>query len=319
MRSRSLPAAAALALGVAGILVPATTASARPMAASDTTTAECTTHEEAVGARGAGARFDPHELSRSHAAAIDRALKATMKAKGVTVGAGGAVSKGQPGGGGTEFTTASIDVYWHVITDGSRGKLATNQLDNQISVLNAAFADSGFTFVVKGTEYVNNPSWYNGITNGSSAERQMKRSLHQGNAGDLNLYTADLGGGLLGWATFPKSKTNSMDGVVLLDESLPGGSATNYNQGDTGTHEVGHWLGLYHTFQGGCSSSGDYVDDTPAEASPAYACPVGRDTCSAPGLDPIRNFMDYTYDSCMNEFTPGQTTRMQSAWLAYRA
>ena len=111
-----------------------------------------------------------------------------------------------------------------------------------------------------------------------------------------------------------------MDGVVILFSSLPGGTAAPYNQGDTATHEIGHWIGLYHTFQGGCSRrrrpggrhagrgvAGVRLPDRP------------RHLHAQPGLDPITNFMDYTDDSCMYEFTSGQSVRAAESWTAYRA
>jgi hypothetical protein len=219
----------------------------------------------------------------------------------------------------TKRAAASITVRVHFqVVYGSAGNVSDSTLQQQLTVLNNAYAGSGVTFTLSEIKRTQNAAWF---SDPEGYERQMKSSLHAGNAQDLNIYTADLGSSLLGWATFPSSYRSqpSMDGVVIHYQSLPGGALGNYNEGDTATHEVGHWMGLYHTFQGGCSGQGDRVSDTPAEQSPASGCPTGRDTCSAPGSDPIHNFMDYSYDSCMNEFTPGQTARMQSQWAAYRA
>jgi hypothetical protein len=224
-------------------------------------------------------------------------------------------------GGVVNAQAVSIPVYFHVIrTSAGTGGVTTTQINNQITVLNNAFAPAGFSFYLAGTDYTNNDSYY--TCSGGTCETNMKNALRKGTASALNFYTNNMGGGLLGWATFPwsYSSTNKNDGVVVLQGSLPGGSTTNYNQGDTGTHEVGHWMGLYHTFQGGCTSTNDSVSDTPAEQSGASGCPTGRDSCtSLAGLDPITNFMDYSYDSCMNTFSAGQNSRMNSMWTSYRA
>lgn len=217
-----------------------------------------------------------------------------------------------------------IPVYWHRIhaSDGSGGVVTATQVSQQITVLNNAYAAGGFSFSLTSTDDTNNSTWY--TCAGGTCETQMKNALRQGGSNALNIYSNNMGQGLLGWATFPSQYASSpkLDGVVILYSSVPGGSAVPYNLGDTATHEVGHWMGLYHTFQGGCvkqSNRGDLVADTPAEKSPAFGCPVGRDTCSnIAGLDPITNFMDYTDDGCMNTFSTGQRTRMDQQWTAYR-
>ncbi|PAV21666.1 metalloprotease [Pyrrhoderma noxium] len=224
-------------------------------------------------------------------------------------------------------SSATISVYWNVISEDDTtagGNIPDSQIASQISVLNQDYADTGLTFVLSKTIRTTNSDWFNNVGPDDDLQTDMKTQLRQGGAADLNLYSVGFksgsGEGLLGYSTFPSDYESNPDddGVVFLFSSVPGGETENYNGGRTLTHEVGHWVGLYHTFQGGCSGSGDQVDDTPAEASAASGCPTGRDTCSSSGVDPIHNYMDYTYDSCMNNFTPGQITRLSNQISTYR-
>ncbi|EYF06206.1 zinc metalloprotease [Chondromyces apiculatus] len=222
----------------------------------------------------------------------------------------------------------TIPVAWHVINKGpgtGNGNVTEQMITDQMDVLNEAYAgDTGgaatkFRFELLSVQRVTNADWFN-MGSGSLEEIEAKEALRVGGPETLNIYTANLLGGLLGWATFPDWYEDYPldDGVVLLHSSLPGGSASPYNLGDTATHEVGHWLHLYHTFQDGCDKYNDYVKDTPQEGSPDFDCTESRDTCSAAGMDPIHNFMDYSDDDCLSEFTPGQAERMLTSWQTYR-
>jgi hypothetical protein len=238
-----------------------------------------------------------------------------------------ASAKGQAG----QNFSATVPVYFHVITDGSIGSLTNRQISRQIDVLNNTFAggeggaDTGFSFRLAGVTRTNNADWFYAGPGGTD-EHSMKAALHQGGTNALNLYSSTAGPGLLGYAYLPDIVTKPgqayLDGVVINWESIPGTSTTfagRYDQGETATHEVGHWLDLEHTFYGGCNAKGDFVADTPPEKTPTSGCPAGKDTCAEPGLDPIHNYMDYSYDSCYTEFTQGQSQRMRDAWLFYRA
>jgi Pregnancy-associated plasma protein-A len=242
----------------------------------------------------------------------------------------------------------AVQVQIHVIHGTRRHEHSVSRADarQMFRILKAGYAGAesptsepmGFQFVLRRITISRNERWYHAQP-GTRADKQMKKKLHRGTARTLNIYVTSPrypgGGILLGYSKFPWQYRAhpKLDGVTVNVAGLPGGRARGYNLGDTVVHETGHWLGLLHTFQGGCvgGAGGDGVRDTPAEAVPSFVC-TDRNSCdiaeytdpanpTGPMIDlpdPIHNFMDYSYDSCMYQFTPGQHQRAVSLFAAYR-
>ncbi|MBG6086980.1 zinc metalloprotease [Actinomadura viridis] len=216
-----------------------------------------------------------------------------------------------------------VPVWFHVISDGARGRVPRSAARAQIATLNRAYggrlggADTRVAFRLAGYRTWPRRAWFRDPVR---HERQMKGALRKGGSETLNLYTAAVGKAVLGFSTFPQwyRADPAGDGVVIDYRTLPGGAFRRFGRGFTAVHEVGHWLGLFHTFENGCRPPGDGVADTPYEARPAGGCPRARDTCPRSGRDPVRNFMNYAWDRCMREFTAGQGLRVRVSWAAYR-
>ncbi|MDZ5620774.1 zinc metalloprotease [Nocardioides bizhenqiangii] len=305
MRTTKLLALAMVVGATSLNVVLAAPAHARPAAERIGTTC---IEGEGSSARG-GHGPDHREVSAKEQRAIARETRARLHAKGVTRAE-------------LRATSVSVPVYVHVMAaaDGT-GNVTNRQIAAQIAVLNGSFAgaksadaaDTGFSFRLAGVDRFFNDTWHK-----DRSSANYRAATRKGGANALNMWLVDFK--WLGIATFPwdYDRHSAIDGIRVHYGSLPRGDIANYDEGETATHEAGHWFGLYHTFQGGCTELNDEVADTPAQSSPTSGCPVGRDSCVLPGLDPIHNFMDYSFDDCYTEFTPGQASRAQSMWAAYR-
>lgn len=217
--------------------------------------------------------------------------------------------------------TYTIPVWVHEIrrTSGSLGTLVAGQITSQITALNAAYAAHGIQFTLAGTTLSKNNNWYN---DGGTYYNTLARDVNN----NINIYT-NTASGNLGYAYVPNGGGvvgNKFDRIVIYYKAFgnPGTYGAPYNEGDTTTHEVGHYLGLYHTFQGGCAAAascatnGDLICDTPPEGAAHFSPCTDPATCGNP--DPIHNFMDYSDDNCMFEFTPNQQNRMRCTIANWR-
>ena len=230
-----------------------------------------------------------------------------------------------------------IPVVFHVVTVGaaaSQGNVPPAWIEAQLNVLNTVFFPLGYRLILVDQQRVRNPEWW-GIARGSPEEAEMKAALARDPASFLNLYSTRIAADGLGWAYLPGTfdpdpavdEQDDRHGLVLSHDTLPGGGRSGYDRGDTAVHEMGHFMGLLHTFEGwtpqaptaGCDV-GDDVADTPFEASPNFfGCDLARDTCPAlPGADPVANYMDFSPDACLDRFSTGQENRMASLFETFK-
>lgn len=236
-----------------------------------------------------------------------------------------------------------IPVVFHLVemADGT-GHTPDSAVYTQIDILNEDFGalpgtpgaegfDSRIRFVLAQQDPAGNPTsginryvdddWY--IDNDGSTD--LKQTVGWDPSRYLNIYVTDAGGAL-GYATLPQQWSGeTRDGVVLRAGAVGRDSPLElYNQGRTGTHEVGHYLGLFHTFDGGCGNasapytSGDLIADTVAEQTSHFECVEEPSLCGG-GPAPIHNYMDYTNDTCMTHFSVEQINRMRCSVANYRS
>ncbi len=269
-------------------------------------------------AHGHSIASDPNTLTQAEITAMEGRAARILGDRKIAARANGSVT---------------VPVHVHVLVrNNGTGNVADWRVNRQIAVLNQAFsgstsaaaANTPFRFRLASIDRTRNTDWYD---MDSADSVQARRALHMGDSTHLNMYVTNFAGdldGLLGFATFPGNYNSApkLDGTVVLNGSLPGGDVVspdfNYSLGDTATHEVGHWMNLYHTFQGSCGPNNDYVEDTPPQLADAnvFLCDVGLNTCggAATAKDPVKNFMNYVDDVCMDRFSWGQRDRMNLSW-----
>lgn len=222
-----------------------------------------------------------------------------------------------------QIQQVEIPIVIHAIQTGKKGRVSDDQIATLVHNLNVAYSETPFSFYLAGVRRVNNKAWASNCSPGSRNEKNMKKRLAIDPRNFVNVYICQTNTSKLpiaGYAYFPfwYPENSTMHGIALHPVTMPGSGHPDVGvYGLTFAHEMGHYLGAYHTFQGGCAD-GDEVGDTPAQAGPTNACSVGADTCPGGGADDVPNFMNYAPDTCVDHFTPQQIQRMIGITAAFR-